>query len=78
MIRKLVKANGLEFGFIPGRGKIDALFVVRRMQIDHRHEEKILYMCCVDIEMAFDIFPGKMLGRAMRKKGLPEVIVKWW
>ena len=33
-IRELVKIDSMQFGFMPGRGTTDALFVVRRMQ-DH-------------------------------------------
>ena len=34
------------------------------------------YTCFVDIEKAFDGVPRKMMEWAMRKKGLPEVIVR--
>ena len=33
-------------------------------------------MCLVDIEKAFNRVPGKVMEWTMRKKGLPEVIVK--
>ena len=33
-------------------------------------------MCFVDIEKAFDRIPKKAMERAMRNKGLPELIVK--
>ena len=33
-------------------------------------------MCFVDIEKAFDRVPRKVMEWAMRKKGLPEVIVR--
>ena len=37
---------------------------------------KKLYMCFVDIEKAFDTVPRKVVEWAMRKKGLPKVIVR--
>ena len=46
------------------------------MQEEYRNKKKKLYMCFVDIEKAFDRFPRKEMEWAMRKKGLPEVIVR--
>ena len=66
----------MQFGFMPGRGTTDALFVVRRMQEEYRDKKKKLYMCFVNIEKAFDGVPRKVMQWAMRKKGLPEVIVR--
>ena len=37
---------------------------------------KKLYMCFVDIEKAFDRIPRKVMQWAMRKKVLPELIVR--
>ena len=75
-IPELVNIDSMQFGFMPGREMIDALFVVRRMQEEYRDKKKMLYMCFVDIEKAFDRVPRKVMKWAMRKKGLPEVIVK--
>ena len=66
----------MQFGFMPRRGTTDALSVVRRMQEEYRNRKKTLYMCFVDIEKAFDRVPRKVMEWAMRKKGLPEVIVR--
>ena len=54
----------------------ETLFVVRRMQDEYKGKKKKLYMCFVDIEKAFDRVPKKMMEWAMRKKSLPEVIVR--
>ena len=53
----------------------DALFAVQRMQEEHRDKKKKLYMYFVDIEEAFDRVPRKVIEWALRKKGLPEVMV---
>ena len=36
---------------------------------------KKFYMCFVDLEKAFDRVPRKVLECALRKKGLPDVLV---
>ena len=75
-IRELVNIDSMQFGFMPGRGTTDALFVVRRMQEKYRDKKEKLYMCFVNIEKAFDRVPRKVMERAIRKRGLPEVIVR--
>ena len=74
--RELVKVDDMQFGFMPGKGTTDALFILRRMQEEFRGKEKKLYMCFVDLEKAFDRVPRKVMKWALRKKSLPEVLVK--
>ena len=74
-IRMLVNLNEMQFGFMPGKGTVDAIFIVRRMQEEYQKKDKKLYMCFVDMKKAFDRVPRKVMEWAMRKKGLSEVIV---
>ena len=66
----------MQFGFMAGRETTDALFVVQRMQEEYRDKKKKLYLCFEDFEKAFDRVKRKVMEWAMRKKGLPEVIVR--
>ena len=61
---------------MPRKGTTDALFLVRRLQEEHRAKDKRIYMCFVDLEKTFDRVPRRVLEWAMRKKGLPEILVK--
>ena len=67
-IRELVKGDNMQFGFMPGKGMTDALFILRRMQEEFRGREEKLYMCFVDLEKAFDRVLRKVMEWALRKK----------
>ena len=60
----------------PHRGYIDAVFIFRRMQEEYHAKGKYLYMCFVDLEKVFYRVPCKVLEWAMRKKGMPKVLVR--
>ena len=49
-IREFVKVDDMQFGFMPGKGTTDALFILRKMQEEFRGREKKLYMCFVDLK----------------------------
>ena len=65
----------MQFKFMPGKGAINAIFIVRRMQEEYQKKENKLYMGFVDLEKAFDRVPRKVMEWAMRKKSLSEVVV---
>ena len=54
LIRQLVSNDDSQFGFVPGRGSTDAIFVVRQLQEKYLAANKRLYMAFVDLEKAFD------------------------
>ena len=72
----LVKVGDMQFGYMPGKGTTDALFILRRMQEEFRGRKKKLCLCFVDLEKAFDRVPRKGMEWVLRKKSLPEVLVK--
>ena len=39
----MVKVDEMQFGFMPGKGTIDAVFILRRLQEEYLDKEKKLY-----------------------------------
>ena len=76
LIRQVVSIDDSQFGFVPGRGTTDAIFVVRQLQEKYLAVNKRLYMAFVDLEKAFDRVPRKVILWALRKLGVEEWIVR--
>ena len=49
----------MQFGFMPGKGTTDAIFIVRQMQ--EKYIKKKLYFAFVDLEKAFDRVPREVV-----------------
>ena len=76
LIRQVVSIDDSQFGFVPGRGTTDAIFVVGQLQEKYLAVNKRLYMAFVDLEKAFDLVPRKVIWWALRKLGV-EVWIMW-
>ena len=75
-IPTLVNLNKMQLGFMSGKGTVDAIFIVRRMQEEYQKKDKKLHMSFVDMEKAFDGVRRKVMEWAMRKKCPSEVMVR--
>ena len=76
LIRDKINIDEMQFGFMPGRGTTDAIFILRQMQEKHIAKNKKLYIAFVDLEKAFDRVPREVVWWAMRKLGVDEWIIK--
>ena len=76
LIRQLVSVDDSQFGFVPGRGTTDAIFIVRQLQEKYLAATKRLHMAFVDLEKAFDRVPQKVIWWTLRKLGVEEWIVR--
>ena len=73
-VRSKVVINDMQFGFRPGRGTTDAIFIVRQVQ-ERYLEKKDLWMAFVDLEKAFDRVPREIVRWALRRLGVEEWLV---
>ena len=76
LIRQVVLTDDSQFGFVPGRGTVDAIFIVRQLQEKYLAANKRLYMASVDLEKAFDRVPQRVIWWALSKLGVDEWIVR--
>ena len=60
--RKTVNIDEMQFGFCPGRGKTDAIFILTQLQEKYLTKQRKLYVTFVDLKKTFDRVPQKVLG----------------
>ena len=72
---RIASLNEMQFCIMPERGRIDAVFILRRMREEYHAKGKKLNMCFVDIEKAINRVLRKVLESATRKKGILERLV---
>ena len=71
-LRKYIKINQMQFGYMPGRGTVDAIFILRKGQEKTLEENRSQYWAFVDIEKTFDRVPRELIYWSLRKKEVPE------
>ena len=75
-IRNGVVIDESQFGFMPGRGTVDAIFIIRQLQEKYIGKNRKLYFGFVDLEKAFDRVPREVVKWALRKEGVEEWLIK--
>ena len=66
----------MQFSFVPGRGTIDAIFVVCHLQKKYIVTNKLLYFAFIHLEKTFDSVPRKVLWWASRSFWVEEWAVR--
>ena len=76
VIQRRVSIDDMQFGFMPGKGTSDAIFILRQMQEKYLAKNKQLFFGFVDLEKAFDRVPREVIWWSMRKLGIEEWLIK--
>ena len=74
-IRCQVSIDNMQFGFMPGNGTTDAIFIMRQVQ-EKCQAKKKLYYAFVDLEKAFGRVPREVVRWALRKLGVDELLIR--
>ena len=74
-VRKIVKIDIMQFGFMPGRSMTDAIFIACQLQEKYQAKKKDLWMAFVDLEKVIDRVFWEVVWWALRYLGVDEWIV---
>ena len=72
----MLSIDEIHFGFVPGKGTTDAIFIVRQLQEKFITGRKPLYFAFIDLEKAFDRVPRKVLWWSLRSVGVEEWAIR--
>ena len=74
--RALVKMDPKQFGFMPGKSTIDAIFIFRQI-VEKRIEGNLsVFRGFVDLEKAYDRIPNEVMYWCLRRREIPEKLVR--
>ena len=75
-LRRIVRIDEMQFGYTPGHGATDVIFIVRQGQEKFLEKKRDVWMAFVDLVKALDRVPREVLWWALRVLLVDEWIVK--
>ena len=65
-----------QFGFMPGRSTIDAIFILNQTIEQYQEGQKDICVTFIDLKKAYDRVPREEIWRTMRERLVPEKYIK--
>jgi len=74
-LRRDVAISENQFGFMPGRLTIEAIYLLRRLMSLYRDRKVDLHMVFIDLEKAYNRVPRKVLWSCLEKKEVSPLYI---
>ena len=71
-LHEVVDIDKMQYGFMSGRGTVDAVFILSRLSEKFRATNKKFFFIFADLEKPFDRVPRAVICFTLRQKGVPE------
>ncbi|KAH1250174.1 LINE-1 retrotransposable element ORF2 protein [Glycine max] len=75
-LRKETQVTENQFGFMPGRSTMEAIYLLRRVMEQYRMTQQDLHLIFIDLEKAYDRVPREILWKALEKKGVRVAYIR--
>ncbi|KAH1266713.1 LINE-1 retrotransposable element ORF2 protein [Glycine max] len=75
-LRKETQVTENQFGFMPGRSTMEAIYLLRRVMEQYRMNQQDLHLIFIDLEKAYDRVPREILWKALEKKGVRVAYIR--
>ena len=74
-LRAITWVSMNQFGFMPRRSTMEAIFLIRQVMEWYREKKKDLHMVFIDLEKAYDKIPMNVMWWALDKHKVPTKYV---
>ncbi|XP_039841081.1 uncharacterized protein LOC120700963 [Panicum virgatum] len=74
-LRGMTRVTMNQFGFMPGRSTIEAIFLIRHVMERYREQKKDLHMVFIDLEKTYDKIPRNVMWWALDRHKVPTKYV---